>query len=70
MGSCTGFETKKRKTNLAKPTESWPMSKQDREEMKAPLRTPIDQIQKEELKDVWKSKVYLPEYDDGAAGEY
>ena len=47
-----GFETKKRKTNLAKPTESWPMSKQDREEVKALLWTRIDQIQKEELKDL------------------
>ena len=28
-GFLYGFETKKRKTNLAKPTESWPMSKQD-----------------------------------------
>ena len=69
-GFLYGFETKKRKTNLAKPTESWPMSRQDREEVKALLLTRIDQIQQEELKDVWKSKVYLPEHDDGAADEY
>ena len=65
-----GFETKKPKTNLAKPTELRPMSKQDREEVKALLWTRIDQIQKEELKDLWKSKVYLPDHDDGAADEY
>ena len=69
-GFLYGFETKKHKTSLAKPTESWPMSKQDREEVKALLWTRIDQIQKEELKDLWKSKVYLPEHDDEAADEY
>ena len=30
-----GFETKRRKTNLAKPMDSWPMSRQDREDVKA-----------------------------------
>ena len=69
-GLLYGFETKKRRTNLAKPTGSWPMSKQDEEAVKALLWTRIDQIQKEELKDLWKSKVYLPEFEDRAADEY
>ena len=69
-GFLYGFEAKRCKTNLAKPTEPWPTSKQDREEVKALLWTRIDQIQKEELKDVWKSKLYLPEFDDGATEEY
>ena len=46
------------------------MSKQDREEVKALLWTRIDRIQKEELKDLWKSKVFLPEFDVGATDEY
>ena len=69
-GFLFGFQAKKRKTNVAKPTESSPMSKQDREEVKALLWTRINQIQKEELKDLWKLKVCLPEFDDGATDEY
>ena len=59
-----------RKTNLAKPTELWPVSKQDGEEVKALVWRRIYQIQKEDLKDFWKSKVYLPESDDGPTNEY
>ena len=48
---------------------SFPSSKEDLEETRLPLLNQIDSLQKLELKEKWKSMVYLDEY-DGEDGTY